>query len=339
MPSMRSARWTLARPPKGMARLADFRLERFDVHEPRDGELLVNIRYHTVAPGVLAKLSGATYTAQVRPGDVIPGFAVGLVEASAAVGYVAGDIVVGDLGWATHAIVPATKVERLGASMFENSSVPLSAAVGLLGASGLAAFFGLTRVGNVRPGESVLVSSAFGAVGSAVGQFGRAIGCEMIGIAGSQEKCAALVARGGYKRAVAHTDTRFKDELATLLPQGADLYFDNVGGAVSDAAFDRLVLHGRVVLCGQTSSYGGRSAGNSKGMTVAITRRLTLRGFVVHDYADEFGAARQMIATWMREGRIRDDTEVVAGIESAPTLFLRQFEGSAPRAIISPGPD
>lgn len=336
MTSSTTKRWTLQSHPVGEPKVTDFRLETFVLPAPLPGEALVRVQFHTVAPGVRAKLAGDTYTAQVKIGDVIPGYGVGIVEASNCPELAVGDRVVGELAWATHTLVRPAAVQLLDPGIFDRPETPLDAAIGVLGASGLTAYFGLLRIGQAKAGDTVLVSSASGAVGSCVGQIARILGCRTIGIAGSAEKCAELRQRFGFDAAV---DYRAKGSLTEAIravaPEGIDLYYDNVGGDITEAAVANLKQFGRIVVCGQTSDYNRAEATGFRSMTQVITKRLTLRGFVVHDFSAEFAAARTQLAEWLREGRLVHRPAIQDGIESAAAAFVGQFSGQgATRPII-----
>jgi NADPH-dependent curcumin reductase CurA len=331
-------RWILAARPQGLPARSDFRLQRFTVAEPATGEVAVRVAYHTVAPGVLPKLSGETYTAMVQIGDVIPGNGVGVIEASCHPDLRIGDRVAGELAWATHVVVRPESIQRLEPATF-GADVPMESAVGTLGGAGLAAYFGLLRIGQAKPGQTVLVSSASGAVGSVVGQLARIRGCRVIGIAGSAHKCTDLVNSLGFDAAI---DYKTHSDLAAAIraqaPEGVDIYFDNVGGEISDAALLNMKLFGRVVVCGQTSEYQRVVPRGLLGMKQVITRRLTLQGFVVHDFAGEFEAARRELAGWMRAGLLLHRPTIVDGIEHAVDAFVKQFEaGGGGRPLVRVG--
>ena len=321
-------RWTLRAYPVGEPRLTDFKLETFVLTEPLPGEVLVKVHFHTVAPGIRAKLAGDTYTAQVKIGDTIPGYGVGIVEASNCPELAVGDQVAGELAWSTHALVRPAAIQLLDPLIFNNSKIPLDAAIGVLGASGLTAYFGLLRIGQAKAGDTVLVSSASGAVGSIVGQIARIIGCRTIGIAGSAEKCAELQEYFGFDAAINYrAQGSLSEALHAAAPDGVDLYYDNVGGDIAEAAVDNLKLFGRVVVCGQTSDYNRAEAKGFRSMTQVITKRLTLRGFVVHDFSSESGAARAQLAQWLREGHLVHRATIEDGIGSAAEAFIGQFTG------------
>ncbi|MGE0830749.1 MAG: NADP-dependent oxidoreductase [Hyphomonadaceae bacterium] len=319
-------RWVLAARPDGTPKGSDFALQRFSVEDPGPGQVLVRILYHTVAPGVRARLARETYAAMVQIGEGIPGNGVGVVAASRADGFAEGDLVSGELFWATHALVNPAAITRLDPKIF--SDLPPETSISLLGNAGLTAYFGLLRIGQAKKGDVVLVSSASGAVGSVVGQLARIKGCRVIGIAGSAEKCADLVDVLRFDDAVNY---RAEPDLAAAIkmraPEGVDIYFDNVGGEIADAAIANMKLFGRIVVCGQTSDYNRPTPRGLQGMTQVISRRLTLQGFIVHDFSKEFEAARGELASWLREGKLLHRPTIIDGIEGAVDAFVKQFEG------------
>lgn len=328
--------WVVAARPDGMPVSSDFRLEDCVFAEPGPGKALVRIHYHTVAPGVRAKLAAETYTGQIPIGGAIPSNGVGVVIASNAPSLKVGDVVAGELGWATHKEVAPDAVQVLDPEVFGQPGVPLEAAIGVLGVSGLTAYFGLLRVAHAKAGETVLVSSASGAVGSTVGQIARMTGCRTIGIASSNEKCTELKSVFGFDEAINYRDTAdLRASIREAAPNGIDVYFDNVGGEIADAAIASMKLFGRVVVCGQTSDYNQVDPRGMKSMTHVITRRLTLSGFVVHDFADEFAQARGQMKDWLIEGKLVHRPTVRDGIATAVDAFVGQFSGtSAGRPLV-----
>lgn len=324
-------RWVLASHVEGIPQLKNFELRRFAISELSSDEALVKVHYHTVAPGVRAKLAGGTYTAQVKQGEVIPAVGVGVVVKSNTSDLQKGDFVTGELGWASHAFVKASQLEVLDPRIFGCDDIPLDSAIGALGVPGLTAYFGLLKVGAAKPEETILVSSASGAVGSTVGQIAKISGCRVIGIAGSQEKCTELVTNFGFDAAINYrTEHDLAAAIQAAASQGIDLYFDNVGGKISEAAAVNMNINGRMVICGQTSEYNLPEPRGFKAMTQLIFGRLTLRGFVVYDYSFEFDAARKQLAQWLREGKLLHAPSIIDGIDLAANVFIKQFSQKGP---------
>jgi NADPH-dependent curcumin reductase CurA len=314
--------WILAERPVGIPETSHFRLEEIDIAPPAPGEVIVRVEYHTVAPGVRAKLTGATYAAGVQIGGVIPAVGVGVVEQSADSALQPGDLVFGELGWAERMRVPAASLERLDRGLF-GGDLPVSAALSTLGPPGLTAFFDIAMP---QRGETVVVSSAAGGVGSMVGQIAKLSGCRVVGIAGSERKCAILTERFGFDAAI---DYRAEDELPVALrqatPDGANIYFDNVGGEISDVVFGCMAVCGRIVLCGLTSEYNRPSPRGFRNIQPFISSRLSLRSFILWDYRDRFAEARTALAGWTRDGAVHLDVRIADGIESSAEMFACLF--------------
>jgi NADPH-dependent curcumin reductase CurA len=330
---MKIQQWVLAKPVVGLPALSDFELQSFDARAPVQGEMLVEVLFHTVAPGIRARIGADTYAARIEVGQPIPGMGVGTVLDSASEKFRNGDIVIGQFAWATHAFVSETDVTAIDKESFRN--LPLYTAIGAMGPSGLTAYFGVTDILNVQPGETVVVSSAAGAVGCIAGQIAKILGCYVIGIAGGQSKCQELIEKYSFDRAL---DYRAPEDLSTrlraLLPEGADAYFDNVGGPITDTILTVMKPHGRVAVCGQTSEYNLDTPRGWTGVTNIISRRLTVRGFIVFDFHDRFEEARTHLGDWIRAKRLIDEPNVLSGIDKAVSGFVSQFSDNAPGRLL-----
>lgn len=321
-------RWVLANRIAGMPAPTDFRLEAYDPGMPAEGELLVRTCFHTVAPGIRPKLSGRTYTGAVEIGDTIPGVGVAVVESSGDPHFSQGDLVTGETGWASHRLLKSSAVEKLDTHIFDGG-VPHTAAISAIGPAGLTAYFGLLKIVELRGCETVIVSSASGAVGSLAAQIAKLKGCRVVGIAGSDEKCRRLVSDFRLDVAINYrSEADLVSALERACPGGAQVYFDNVGGEVTTAAIAALSDFGRVIVCGQTSEYNRTEPYGLKSLVPVIVKRLTLFGLVVYDFADQFREARREIAQWIREGQIRHAPTVIDGLENAVDVFVSLFAGS-----------
>jgi len=327
-------RWVLAARPGKDLKVSDFDLQSFTPPDLGEGDVRVRVEHHTVAPGVRAKLMEETYAAMVHPGDPIPGNGVGVVETSRHPNFSQGDRVCGFLGWTNLAVLPGSQLEKLDEELFDER-VPAASCVGVLGMSGLTAYFGLLKIGRVKPGESVLVSSAAGAVGSVVGQIARIHGCDVVGLAGSDEKCADILAESGYDAAINY---RKVPDLGAAIkaarPDGVDVFFDNVGGATLAAGFSNVRTFGRVVICGAMSTYDG----GPDAMIPAPKpgKRQTLQAFVSPDFIEAFPAARRQMAQWLREGKLKHRPTIIHGLERAAEAFVGQFNGqTGPRPLVA----
>lgn len=289
--------------------------------------MLVANRFLSIDAGVRARLAGDSYRPRSRLGEVIDGFAVGVVIESRHSKFPVGARVSSANGWQTHYLSDGKGLLRLDDRIF-SPPIPDSAAIGVLGVSGLTAYFGL-RLGGPRPSETVLVSSAAGPVGATAGQIASIRGCQVVGIAGGDRRCAYVTAELGFAACI---DRRTSEDLAGAIrhscPGGVDVYLDNVGGEVLDAALLNMNRGGRVVLCGQVSEYNRVTPRGARNVNEIVERSLTMQGFVVWDFLSEFKAATAELAGWIRGGRLRWHEEVVEGFERAPQAFSDLFAGS-----------
>lgn len=327
-------RWLLARSVDDRPTPDDFVLERGPLPDPRDGEVLIEVRYHTVAPGVRAKIGRETYEAMIRPGDPIPGMGVGSVVRSNHPRFSPGALAWGPMAWATHVVVRGDALEPLDPEIFD-SHVPLHAAVGVLGPSGLTAYFGLLDVAAIQPGDTLIVSAAAGSVGSIAGQIARIHGCEAVGLVGSEEKCRQLVQTFGYAGAINYrTEPDLSAAVRRAFPAGTNVYFDNVGGAVTDSILRTMTSFGRVIACGQLSDYGASQPAGWRETAEIISRRLNVRGFIVFDYRARFAEAIRQMASWMRAGQLSAEPTIHDGIEHSAKAFVSLFEDSSPSRLL-----
>ncbi|MGE0829213.1 MAG: NADP-dependent oxidoreductase [Hyphomonadaceae bacterium] len=332
-------RWVLANSVEGMPQASDFLLREELDGAPNAGEIAVKISYHTVAPGIRSKMGHETYTAMIRPGDQIPGMGVGVVTASRHPKFAPGDIAWGEMAWATAAVRPGDSVEKLDREAF--GSLPLYAALSTLGPSGLTAYFGLVRVAQLKAGDVLLVSAAAGAVGSTVGQIARLLGARVVGIAGSDAKCAEIIREFGYHAAINYrTESDLDAAIRRECPDGVDVYFDNVGGEITDAAFRCMKAFGRIVVCGQTTEYNATEPRGWREAALSTSKRLKIQGFIVFDFRDEFPAAIREMSGWMKSGALVCKPTIVDGIENSATAFVSLFqEGGRGRVLVRANAD
>jgi NADPH-dependent curcumin reductase CurA len=252
------------------------------------------------------------------------GGVVGRVLDSSDPRYAEGDIVEGMLGWQEYAVAPAKSLRKI-----DSNNGPISSALYVLGMPGLTAYFGLLEICRPQPGETVVVSGAAGAVGSLVGQIAKIKRCRAIGIAGTNEKVRFLVEQLGFDSAFNYREnTDYSATLKELCPNGIDVYFDNVGGAITDAVMFRLASHARVAVCGQISQYNSVAPGTGpRWLSQLVIRQAKVEGFLVTQFADRFETGLRQLSTWLKEGRIQYRDDVVDGLESAPYAFIRMLEG------------
>lgn len=316
---------TLAARPVGMPKESDFRMVEAPVPNPGRGEVLVRTLYLSVDPYMRGRLTGVTtYARGLDLGDVIVGGVAGRVLESKDPRCAPGDIVEGMLGWQEYAAAPAKSLRRI-----DPAAGPISSALYVLGMPGLTAYFGLLEICRPQPGETVVVSGAAGAVGSLVGQIARIKRCRAIGIAGTNEKVRFLVDELGFESAFNYHETPdLAAQLKELCPNGIDVYFDNVGGAITDAVMQRLASHARVAVCGQISQYNSTEPEmGPRWLSQLVVRQARVEGFLVTQFADRYEAGLHQLSTWLKEGRLHYREDIVDGLENAPQAFIRMLEG------------
>ncbi|KYF75176.1 NADP-dependent oxidoreductase [Sorangium cellulosum] len=318
--------WRLAVRPIGPIDQGLFRWIEEPIPAPATGgQILVRNLYLSIDPTQREWMVHDTYLPAIRIGDVMRSLAVGRVESSTHPSYARGDLVQGLFGWQDYALVDATIP---GAATRLPPGMPITRALSTLGLTGLTAYFGLLDVGRVAAGETVVVSGAAGATGSVAGQIARIKQCRVIGIAGGAEKCAWLTREAGFTAAIDYKSEDVRARLRELCPNGVDVYFDNVGGRILDAALAELALRGRVVLCGAISSYGVTELPpGPKNYMNLILKRGRMEGFIIIDYVQRFGAAVQELSGWIAAGQIKDQVDVQGGLENAPQALRRLFSG------------
>ncbi len=325
MENIVNRKWILTGYPEGLPDESTFRMEEAPVREPDDGEVLLETLWLSVDPYVRGRMSPVkSYVAPMTPGDVICGEAVARVLASRAPALSEGDLVLAPAGWQTHAVFPAEGLHRV-----QLPAERASLALGLLGMPGLTAYFGLFDVGSPRAGETVLVSGAAGAVGSAVGQMAKIAGCRAVGVAGSDEKVAWLTGKLGFDAALNYREHKdLRPALEPLCPDGVDVFFDNVGGSVSDAALGLINQNARIPICGQIAHYNAKNPPRGpRPFATLLVRRARAQGFIVFDFKDRYPEAMAKLREWVEGGRLKTRETVVDGIDKAPDAFLGLFSG------------
>ncbi|GGS17475.1 NADP-dependent oxidoreductase [Streptomyces humidus] len=319
----------LVRRPEKEPAPGDFTVEERPLPPLGEGQLLVRNLYMSVDPSMRGRLESTEkhYTHNFTPGSPLDGRALGVVEESRCPGVPPGVYVRHQLGWRERAVLNAADTD--GADRIDPQLAPLPTWLGLLGQTGFTAYVGLTRVAALRPGDTVFVSAAAGAVGTAAGQFARLLGADrVVGTAGGPDKCALLVKEFGYDAAADYRAEPVRDSLARMAPDGIDVYFDNVGGEQLAAALHALRTGGRVALCGMMSQFGGaRRTVDINHLIQAVLKRLMLCGFIVRDHDDLRPEFEQQVAGWLAEGRITTRETVVDGLENAPGALLSLLGG------------
>lgn len=318
--------WLLAARPQGMIKDTDFTFTESPVPESLEpGQILVETQYLSVDPTQRIWIQHDSYLPAVKIGEVVRAGGLGRVIRSNAPGFEPGDVVQGMIGWQTHAVLPAGK----GGPMKMPPGVPPTMALSLFGVTGLTAYFGLLDVGKAKEGETVVVSGAAGATGNAVGQIAKIKGCRVVGIAGGPDKCTWIKDELGFDAAIDYRAEDVQKRLAELCPNGIDVYFDNVGGAILDAALANLAMRGRVVLCGAIGDYNSKEPPpGPRNYLNLLMKRGRMEGFIVLDYLPRGAEAVADLAAWAAAGKIKDRVDVVEGIENCPAALRRLFTGA-----------
>jgi NADPH-dependent curcumin reductase CurA len=319
-------RWLLAEFPQSELSAANFRWVESEVPVPAEGQVLVRNLYLSLDPTNRIWASGAeSYLPAMELGEVMRGVALGFIAASRHPRFAVGDCVTGLLGWQDYAVVKASAVTPIP----RDARLPLTDYLGVMGSSGLTAYFGLLDLGRPRNGETVLVSAAAGSVGSLVGQIARIQGCRTVGLVGSSHKARWITEELGFDAAINYRDEDVPEAIARQCPAGVDIYFDNVGGPILDAAMGRLNLRGRIVVCGLISQYNTASPVQElRNFGRFLVQRGRMEAFIVLDYLSRADEAYAQIAEWVQEGRLKHRVELVQGLEQAPAALARLFDGS-----------
>ena len=326
---MKNQRIVLAARPTGEAGLEHFRIESVDTQAVPEGHVLVRVHYLSLDPYMRMRMNDAkSYAAPVGIGEVMVGGTVGEVLETRHEGFAMGDKVVCMGGWQQLAVLDARTPGMV--RKVDASQIPLSAFLGAVGMPGVTAWVGLNHIIEAKPGETVVVSAASGAVGSVVGQLAKAKGCRVVGLAGGADKCAYVVGELGFDACIdykQHPD--FKSLAAALdvaAPKGVDGNFENVGGMILDVVLSRMNAFGRVALCGMISGYDGQSLAISNGRLL-LTQRLRLQGFIVSEHMALWPAALKELGMGVAGGRIKFRESVAVGIAAAPAAFLGLLKG------------
>jgi NADPH-dependent curcumin reductase len=315
----------LAARPSGLPKRSDWEIVEQPAPEPGEGELTVGISHLSLDPAMRGWMNaGASYIEPVEIGAVMRAGAVGTVLASRHSGFAVGEHVTGAFGVQEIALSDGNGVSKIDLSL-----APASTYLCALGMTGMTAYFALLDVGKPQAGDTVVVSGAAGAVGSVAGQIARIKGCRVIGIAGGQEKCEWLTGELGFDAAIDYKQENVAKALREHAPKGLDVYFDNVGGEILDAALTRLARGARIIICGAISQYNASESfkGPANYMSLLVARA-SMTGMVVFDYAQRYGEAAREIAGWMGEGRLISREDVVeGGVRAFPDALLKLFAG------------
>lgn len=319
-------RWELASRPDGDPTKTDFRFVEDEVPQPGGREVLVKVLYQSVDPYMRGRMRSAQeYADPWSVGGTMRARCVGRVVESNHADFESGDVVFGNLYWAEYAVVDGTELEHV-----DTGDAPLSTALHVLGMPGRTAYIGLVDIGNVEPGDTVVVSAAAGAVGSVAGQLAKIAGCHVVGITGSDEKADWVTEELGYDAAINYRATdALSAAIDSACPREVDLYFENVGGPVSDAVLDHLADHSRVAVCGKISLYNRKEGDDGLLGPRRLHQRARTRveGFIVSDHAHRFDTINARLRRWVANGELGYRETVTEGIENAPEAFIGLFEG------------
>ena len=322
-------RWVLASRPDGRPSAENFRLETRDIPQPEEGQLLLRTVYLSLDPYMRGRMSDApSYAAPVEIDEVMVGGTISRVVSSRHPDFKQGEWILAYTGWQDYAVADAASVISLG----DNPDHP-SLSLGVAGMPGFTAWMGLTDIGQPKQGETLVVAAATGPVGSTVGQIGKMKGCRVIGIAGSDEKCRDATENAGFDLCLNHRAPDFAEQLSKACPQGIDIYFENVGGAVFDAVVPLLNPKARIPVCGLAARYNDTDTPEGPDrlpafIGILLKKRIRVQGFIIFDdYASHFPAFRSMMADWLRQNKIYYREDIVDGLEQAPQAFGGMLQG------------
>jgi NADPH-dependent curcumin reductase CurA len=311
--------------PTGIPQAEHFEIVATPVPEIGERQFLVRNEYLSVEPAMRGWVSAAAnYSKPIGIGEVMRAFAAGRVVASRHPGYREGDFVMGMLGWQDYAVSDGRTITR----KVQETDLPLSLSLGVLGLNGITAYFGLLELGEPKPGDTLVVSTAAGAVGSAVGQIGKLMGCRTIGITGGPAKCKLCRDEFGYDEVIDYKSQPVAEALARAAPRGIDVYFDNTAGAITDAVLAQLALNARVVICGTASvaSWDPPPMGPRLERHLLV-KRARMAGFIVFDYQHRYEEAIARLADWVRQGKLRYREDIVDGIEHCTGAIAELYRG------------
>lgn len=326
--TVENRQFRLARRPSGLPERDDFELTTETLRDAEDGEVRIKVDYISLDPAMRGWMNeGRSYIKPVGIGEVMRAGAAGTVIDSKHPDFQPGDQVAGNVGVQTHAVFPGKHLRKVDTSL-----AALPTYLGALGMPGMTAYFGLLDVGALAEGDTVLVSAASGAVGALVGQIAKKKNCHVVGLAGGAEKCRYIVDELGFDAAIDYKNDDVMASIRAHCPDGIDVYFDNVGGEILDAALANLRLNARVVICGAISQYNvapgmGETMYAPKNYMSLLVNRARMQGFVVFDFAERYGEAAQQMAEWIAAGDLKHKEDIVQGFDTFPETLLKLFSG------------
>lgn len=324
---MKNRQFILVKRPVGIPDDSIYSFIENDIPKLQDGEVLVRAQYLSVDPYMRSRMNGVKHYAEpFKLNEALKGRAVGTVIESKDQLFNVGDVVAGIFDWADYSVVPGNILRNINAEQ-----APITTALHINGIPGLTAYFGLLDIGKPKEGETVVISGAAGAVGTIVGQIAKIFGCHVVGIAGSKEKTDYLINELGFDAAINYKNkstNEIRQELENCCSNGIDIYFDNVGGEITDAAFSLMNFHSRVVLCGQIAHYNATEVElGPRFLSTFLRRSVLLKGFIVSEYQERFEVANEHLSKWLQEEKIKYKENIVVGLENAPDAFRGLFRG------------
>jgi NADPH:quinone reductase len=326
MTTLINRQYYLASRPQGEPNDSNVPARDVPVPEPAPGEVVLRNLYISLDPAIRGWMGDdPNYIEPIAIGDAVRSSVIGRVVKSNSPDYAPGDVAMTMGGWEQYTTVQGATLNRLD----DSAGIPLSLFLGVLGPTGLTAYFGLLEVGRPKAGETVLVSAAAGAVGSVVGQIAKMQGCRVVGMAGSDDKCRWLQDELGFDAVINYkTCGDYESAIRAACPEGVDVYFDNVGGDILDATLLCLNKFARVAVCGWISTYNVPNAPGPTNLWQLVAESVTVQGFTVLDYLDRFGEGIGQLAEWVMAGKLKYREEVVDGLDNILPTFLRLFDGS-----------
>ena len=326
----------LKRRPHGEPAPGDFEIVEDAIPSPGEGEVLTRTIYLSIDPYMRGRLSDRpSYSPPVQIGEVMTGETIGEVIASGDPAFVPGDVVSGVRGWQSYTISLAKALVKL-----PRDGAPLSTYLGVLGMPGTTAYSGMTDIGQPKSGETVVISAASGAVGSVAGQIAKRAGARVIGIAGGPDKCFYVQEHLGFDNCIDHRAQDLRGELTRVCPNGIDVYFENVGGAVQTSVFEQLNPFARVVMCGMVSQYNATDMPAGPNLGFVVGKRVRIQGLIVSDKPERFAEWRKLARPWVREGSLKYREDIVEGLENAPDALTNILGGqNFGKLLVRVGPD
>jgi NADPH-dependent curcumin reductase CurA len=308
--------------PQGKLGPEHFRLRETPAPSPADGEVLLRTRYISLDAANRAWMQGATYRSALNPGQVMAGGALAEVAESRSSSFATGDLVWADTGWQDYAVLPARQLLKIA------PTDPITHLLSVYGVAGLTAYFGLLECGKPQAGETAVVSAAAGSVGEIVGQIAKIKGCRTVGIAGGTAKCRLLTEELGFDAAVDYKAGDTFKALRAACPDGIDVYFDNVGGEILEVCLFNMKIRGRIVCCGAVSQYDNAAPQGPRGVPgLIVTKRLTMRGFLVSDFYQQREHALAELKGWVESGKLKVHEDIIDGLESLPSALIGLLAG------------